>query len=395
MNRHEKTLGPVSRKTSLEKGRRFQGDTFDDLNRNIPLSEKLKSIHSILKTRIPSIDRIAVAVYDPKTDLLKTFIYSSREEHPLIHYQAKLAEAGSLRAILQTGRPRVVNDLAVFAKGEHEHTKRIAGQGFGSSYTLPIYLNGLFLGFIFFNSYRKNIFRPDILHELDLFGHLISLMIANELSTIRMMVATIKAARHITEYRDRETGGHVERTAHYARLIAKELAPKYGFNDPYIEYLFLFSSLHDIGKIGIPDAVLKKTGKLSKKESEIMKSHVRKGREIVDTIIEDFGLDTFQHIDMLRNIAEYHHEAVDGTGYLRGLKGAAIPIEARIITVADIFDALTSRRYYKEAWTNEEAFAMLQRLAGFKLDRDCVEALTRNSEAVAEIEQRFKEELIE
>jgi HD-GYP domain-containing protein (c-di-GMP phosphodiesterase class II) len=394
MNRHKGISGPIKRSAHSEGRRPFEGGTFEDLNRNIPLSEKLKSIHSILKARIPSIDRIAVAVYDPKSDLLKTFIYSSREEHPLIHYQAKLAEAGSLRAILQSGRPRVVNNLAVFAKGEHEHTKRIAGQGFGSSYTLPIYLNGIFLGFIFFNSYRKNIFRPDVLQELDLFGHLISLMITNELSTIRMMVATIKAARHITAYRDMETGGHVERTAHYARLIAKELALKYGFDDASIEYLFLFSSLHDIGKIGLPDAVLMKTGKLSKGEVEIMKSHVRKGREIVDTIIDDFGLDTFQHIDMLRNIAEYHHEAVDGTGYLRGLKGGAIPIEARIITVADIFDALTSRRYYKEAWTNEEAFAALQRLADLKLDRDCVEALARNAEAVKEIQQRFKEELL-
>src|SRR5581483_663625 len=124
MARHKKTSGSLSRAASLEKERLFEGDTFEDLNRNIPLSEKLRSIHSILKSRIPMIDRIAVAVYDPRTDLLKTFIYSSREEHPLIHYQAKLAEAGSLRVILQTGRPRVVNDLAVFAKGEHEHTKR-------------------------------------------------------------------------------------------------------------------------------------------------------------------------------------------------------------------------------------------------------------------------------
>lgn len=173
MVRHKKRSGQLSRTASLEREHLFEGGTFEDLNRNIPLSEKLRSIHSLLKARIPLIDRIAVAVYDPKSDLLKTFIYSSREEHPLIHYQAKLAEAGSLRAILQSGRPRVVNDLAVFSKGEHEHTKRIAGQGFGSSYTLPIYLNGLFLGFIFFNSYRKNIFRPDVLNELDLFGQLI------------------------------------------------------------------------------------------------------------------------------------------------------------------------------------------------------------------------------
>lgn len=123
-----------------------------------------------------------------------------------------------------------------------------------------------------------------------------------------------------------------------------------------------------------------------------MKEHVVIGRRIIDAILQDFGLDTLPHADMLRNIAEYHHEAVDGSGYRLGLRGEEIPIEARIIAVADIFDALTSRRRYKVAWTNQEAFRLLQQLAGFKLDRDCVAALIENEEAVLEIQAQFNED---
>ena len=361
-------------------------DTLDALNRNLSLSEKLRAIHAVLKERHGFIDRIAVVVYDPKSDLLKTFIHSSGGDDPLSRYQVKLTEAGSLRAILQTGQPRVVNDLTIFDQGLQEHTKRIAAQGYRSSYTLPVYFNGLFLGFVFFNSYQKDPFQPGALCDLDLFGHLVSLVIINELSTIRMMLSTVQAARHITAYRDMETGEHIGRMAHYARLIAGELAPQYGFDDEYVERLFLFSPLHDIGKIGMPDAILKKAEKLTEGEFEIMKGHTMKGRQIIDAILQDFGLDTYRQMDMLRNMAEYHHEAIDGSGYPHGVRREEIPIEARIIAVADIFDALTSRRHYKEAWTNEEAFSLLQRLAGFKLDENCVQALSKNSRAVAEIQ---------
>lgn len=126
-----------------------------------------------------------------------------------------------------------------------------------------MYHNGAFLGFIFFNAYEKHSFRQEVLHELDLFGHLISLLIVGELATIRMMLATVQAARQITAFRDPETGVHVDRVSRYARLIGQRLAPKYGFNDEFIEHLFLFAPLHDVGKVGLPDAVLKKAERLT------------------------------------------------------------------------------------------------------------------------------------
>ena len=128
----------------------YHQDSLETLNRHAPLSDKLKILHDALTERFEFIDRIAVAIYDPKTDELKTFIHSSGEANPLTHYQARLSEARSLQEIKESHRPRVVNDLTVFAKGMHEHTVRISAQGYGASYTVPMYFNNDFFGFVFF-----------------------------------------------------------------------------------------------------------------------------------------------------------------------------------------------------------------------------------------------------
>lgn len=367
-------------------------DILRELNTNIPLRDKLHYVHKLLRKKFDFIARIAATIYDPKTDLLKTFAYSSDDESPLVHYQAKLSSSGPLSEILKKGRPRVVNDLEVYAQGEAEHTKRIQSSGYRSSYTMPMYLNGTFFGFVFFNSQRTNPFNQEVLHYLDVYGHLISLLIINEIGSIHTLLAALKTAREVTHHRDVETGSHLDRMSRYARLIAKQLAGKYNFNDEYIENVFLFAPLHDIGKIGIPDRILLKPGKLDDDERAVMQGHVEKGRQIIDEMLENFGLDGFHHVDILRNIAQYHHEAMDGSGYPAGLQGEDIPIEARIIAVADVFDALTSRRPYKDPWSNEESFEALRLLAGKKLDHECVEALIANSGQIEEIQERFKED---
>jgi HD-GYP domain-containing protein (c-di-GMP phosphodiesterase class II) len=367
-------------------------DCLDALNGGLPLSEKLKAVHRLLRRRHDFVDRIAVAVYDPKTDMLKTFIDSSGDDRPLVSYEAKLSEAGSLRQTLAVGRPRVINNLAVLEPGQQEHTRRILKQGYASSYTLPMYLNGAFFGFVFFDSYRHDSFKPELLEEFDLFGHLITLAVLGSLTAFRAMLATVKATRDITAYRDFETGTHLDRMAHYARLIARRIAPKYGLSDEYVEHVFLFAPMHDIGKIGVADAVLRKAGKLTPQEFEQMKRHTTMGRQLIDTMLRDFRIEAGHHIEMMRHIAEFHHETLSGAGYPKGLKGEAIPIEARIVAVADMFDALTSVRPYKAAWTNDEAGAMLRELAGKTLDADCVAALLDQGEEIARTQARFRDE---
>lgn len=366
---------------------------FDELNKGLTVTDKISSIHSAVKKRFDFIDRIAVAIYDPKTDTLKTFSHSTHGENPLTRYQAKLSDSKSLSEIHKTRRPRLINNLASFAPSDREHSRRIIAQGYKASYTMPMYMSGIFFGFVFFDSHKENSLNPEVVHYLNIFGHLISLTIINNLMTIQTMLSTVKAARDITAYRDMETGAHLDRMSHYARIIAREMAEKNGFDDEFIEYVFLFSPLHDIGKIGVPDSILRKADKLSPEEYDLMKSHTQKGREIIDAILKDFGLEAFRHIEMMRNITEYHHEHIDGRGYPHGIKGNEIPIEARIISVADIFDALTSERPYKTAWTNEEAFATLRQTAGTQLDPECVEALIKNADEIEKIQARFKEEL--
>jgi HD-GYP domain-containing protein (c-di-GMP phosphodiesterase class II) len=366
-------------------------DTLGALNRSAPLSDKLKSLHETLHSRFPFIDRISVVLYDPKTDDLKTFIHSSGGSSPLTLYQTKLSDTKSLRQILKTGTPRVVNDLSIFTNSKQEHTKRIVAQGYGASYTLPMYLKGEFFGFVFFNSYRKNVFNAETLHFLHVFAHLVSLVVINEFSAVRTMISTVQAAREIANLRDTETGAHLDRMSRYARIVARELAPKYAFNDEYVEYVFLFSPLHDIGKIGIPDSILLKPGLLDMNEREIMKTHTGKGRQVIDRMLIDFAIES-EYVSILRNIAEHHHETLDGKGYPQGLSGDQIPMESRIVAVADVFDALTSCRPYKEAWSIDDAIGELRKLAGNKLDPDCVEALIGNRSQLEQIRNQFKED---
>lgn len=369
-------------------------DALSEINQHLPLKDKLISTHKTVSELFPFIVRIAIALYDSETKTLKTFLHSSGDDNPLAHYQSSLDDAPSLKEILDKGLPRVVNNLLTFEDGVHEHTRRIGRSGYAASYTLPMFNDGNFIGFIFFNSDKKDVFTENVLREIDIYAHLISLMVINELTSIHTLTAAVKTTGHITHMRDPETGSHLDRMSRYSRLIATALAETYQLDDDYIEQIFMFSPLHDIGKIGIPDNILLKPCELDEAENAIMKTHVHKGSEIIDDLLQNFGLENFQHMDVLRNIAEYHHESVNGCGYPAGIKGEDIPLEARIVAVADVFDALTSKRPYKEAWSNERAIETLKELAGEKLDQNCVNALLEHMQEIEQIQQQFQENIL-
>lgn len=366
-------------------------DFLEGLNEHRPLRDKLIAAHESMADMFPYIIRIAITLYDEKTGMLKTYLHSSGDDNPLEHYQASLDDAPSLKAILDKGLPRVINNMLTFESSENEHVKRIGRQGYSASYTLPMFNNGAFFGFIFFNSNEPDVFTESVLRQIDIYGHMISLMVINELASIHTLAAAVKTTGSIVHVRDPETGSHLDRMSRYSRLIAIALADKYQLDDSYIEHVFMFSPLHDIGKIGIPDNILLKPDRLTTDEKQIMQTHTRKGREIIDNLLENFGLENVEQMAVLRNIAEFHHEAINGGGYPSGIKGTDIPLEARIVAVADVFDALTSIRPYKAAWDNDTALNTLKELAGETLDQDCVNALVENMDKVLEIQTQFSE----
>lgn len=367
-------------------------DALGFLNQNAPLREKLVAAHQTVHQALPFIARIALTLYDPETRVLKTYMHSSGGREPMQHYQAIIDNAPSLVDILNRGRPRVINNMLTTRQGEHEHTRRIGREGYEASYTLPMFNNGEFLGFLFFNSYHQDVFSEPVLRQLDLYGHVISLMVINELSNIKTLSAALKTAGHITHHRDPETGSHLDRMSRYSRLIARALADRHQLDDEYIEHIFMFSPLHDIGKIAIPDRILLKPDTLTEDEQQVMRTHPLRGQEMITDLLTNFGLDGTAHVNMLRNIAVYHHEAFNGGGYPEGRRGEAIPLEARIVAVADVFDALTSRRPYKKAWENKRAFETLRKMAGEQLDHECVEALLSQVAEIEAIQQQFLED---
>lgn len=357
------------------------------------LDIRVKVIHDEIKAAYPHICRVAVALYDSQTDVLKTFVNSTDDGSPLEHYEAVLANVPSLQELALGLIPRTIDDLRVLAKSRTPHTRKILEKGYRSSYTKPIVHNEEFYGFVFFDSTKTGYFTETVVHNIDVYAQLVGLLCITEFNAIHTLQAAVKTAREISLYRDEETGSHLIRMANYSRLIALEMAITCDLSDEFIEFLFHFAPLHDIGKIAIPDVILLKEGPLTSDERSIMQTHVFKGAEIVDKLINGFKMEKMPKIDMLKNIVLCHHEALDGSGYPQGLHGDAIPLEARIVSVADVFDALTSARPYKQAWSVDDALAHLQNKSTSVFDARCVKALISQRDKVEDIQKRFHEDI--
>ena len=357
------------------------------------LTQQLQGLHERVREIAPAIERIACALYDPADDMLKTFINSTHNGIALRGYQYRLGDSESLSYLARTKEMRLLTDIQNQLKPTTAHSAYVLQEGFQSSYTIPLHHQGAFLAFMFFDSREKDTFSEPVRRELQIYGQILAMAIANELLAVRSILSTVMLAREFASFRDAETGAHLERIPRYARLIVRGLAATHEIADEFAEAIFLYAPLHDIGKIAIPDSILLKPGKLDADEWEIMKTHTTKGREMIDTIISDLGIDSLPNDTILRNIVELHHEAINGSGYPHGLSGDDIPLEARIVAVADVYDALTAVRPYKRASTPQEAIAELVRMVDMcKLDPECVTALRRGFEESEAIRTRYPDD---
>lgn len=194
----------------------------------------------------------------------------------------------------------------------------------------------------------------------------------------------------LSEYRSEETGYHLEKVQRYTSLLANDLldkCKKFNLTTSFVEEIAQVAPLHDIGKVAIPDNILHKPGKLTIEEFQIMKSHSVIGGNM---LLDIFSKSGSHYLKTASDIAMYHHERFDGTGYPKGLKGDAIPLSARIMALADIYDAMTSERCYKEAFSHEKVKNIIAEERGKHLDPDVVDSFQRQENVWLTIKERYQ-----
>ncbi len=207
----------------------------------------------------------------------------------------------------------------------------------------------------------------------------------------KTQTVAIKSFARLAEYRDAETGDHLQRIGEYSKILAARIRKKdpFGFRitEEYVNDLSLSSMLHDIGKVGVPDGILLKPGKLSAEEWDIMKNHSTWGWAILHKADLELGEQSF--LTLASTLALHHHERYDGTGYPHGLAGEKIPLSARIVSLADVYDALTSRRPYKERWSHEKTVEEITAQRGVQFDPVLVDFFLEVNEEFHGIRNKF------
>jgi len=227
--------------------------------------------------------------------------------------------------------------------------------------------------------------------ELERYNHELEELVQEKVRDIEEShLSTILAMVKLTEYRDVGTGMHIERTRTLCSMLAAKLAehPEYdGLLSPeYAETIYNAAPLHDVGKVGVPDGILLKPGRLTDDEWEIMKTHSEIGAETLREVRRKYVSNAF--VNMGIEIARFHHEKWDGSGYPEGRSGEAIPLSARIMAVADVYDALRTRRPYKEPFSHEESFAILQKDSGSHFDPLLVEVFAQLEDEIKDLYNR-------
>jgi HD-GYP domain-containing protein (c-di-GMP phosphodiesterase class II) len=351
-------------------------------------------MRKILSHSVPC-DRLAVAFLDASGQVIAESAVSTL---PTVHLEPGFIEEldnTTLGSILTARQTRIINDLPRHYEKVHqsESTKRILDEGIKASITVPIEIHGHVLGFLFVSSGQKDIYTLEhartiekvlTLQKHNLFYHYIIQEIVAE---------TTRAFVSLMERKDNETSLHITRMSRYSYILARELAK----NDSSVttmmqREILWFAPLHDIGKIGIPDSVLQKKSSLNSGEREVIEEHVNIGLAVIHSM--NSGINRIIDLELLNtaeNIIASHHERFDGSGYPKGLSGKEIPVSGRIVALADVFDALTSKRPYKEAFSIERSLEIIEEGVGSHFDPDVYAAFLTALPEIRLVYDRYKE----
>lgn len=365
-------------------------DIISMLNRGKKTEEIFLTLNSTLKKIIP-FNRLSLSLIEESSrTVINKLVHSDREIILNIGETFFLSDS-SLRDVAINKEVMLINDLQEYYAGHpaSRNAKALLEEGMRSSLVLPLIINNMTRGFLFFVSVEPFAFtdahiaflksisgqiafsiqRGELLEQLELhtqnLEHLVKVRTHEILKTQK---TTIFALSKLAEVRDPETGEHLERIRNYAVLIAqivKYSGHEFEITNQYLRDLYDSSILHDIGKVGVPDAILLKQGPLTPEEFDIIKMHTTIGHNALKIASKELGDNSF--LTMAMDITMYHHEMWVGGGYPKGLKGAEIPLSARIVTITDVYDALTSKRPYKEAFSHDKAIKIMKE-ESFKFD---------------------------
>jgi len=331
-------------------------------------------------------DRFSLALYEADQNLLVAYHATVRGNQPIFlqtGFCQPLSET-SLRLVLEQRSPyRIINNLE---ERDSMSAQLLLQEGIRSNLTVPIIINERLFGFLFFACRKADAYTDEIGNIATLISNILRSRLFYSHGIQRTLSVFGDGIVNIVEFKDDETADHTRRVSLYAELIADVLRQRGHITPQKASEIREYAPLHDIGKIGIPDTILLKPGPLSTEEWALMKQHPEIGGKLIkkanEQLIRQLG---FGLLHSAYNIIVDHHEWWDGTGYPRGKKGIEISIEGQIIAIADVFDALTTRRPYKAAYPIETALAMVSEQAGTHFNPALIEIFTKKEEQIAAI----------
>lgn len=364
-------------------------------NRALSCRNGIDELFNSLRKKHPFLSRLCVSV--TSGDHLENFHVIDHQDDSDRYDVISMSSSNCqpLIKIIENQEIRVVSDLTELS--DNLRNSRLRMLGHRSSFTMGLKVDHKHGAVLFFNATKPDYFNDGTLHADLLFvREVIVSLLCHDRYKHQMFLQALKLALRISHKRDPETADHLQRMSRYSKLLAELLAAKIPVDHRFIQWIELYSPFHDIGKYRIPDHILFSPHRYTPEERAIMNKHVDYGVDIIDDVLDNIDVMTASsaEVSFLKNIIYYHHERFDGHGYPSRIGGIDIPLEARIITIADVFDALLSKRTYKRAWSMGDTQRYIEKEAGLAFDPLLVTTLMDNLDRFQAIYDEFPPEPI-
>ncbi|MGD8116586.1 HD-GYP domain-containing protein [Vibrio sp. TRT 29B02] len=362
---------------------------------DLSLILKLDSIYEHVLDSYPQMSRFSVALMG-ENSVSNYYVKDTMADVGRYDFeQHELRDNSSLTSIAYTANIRIISDLRKMF--QTDRIRELIRLGHRSSYTYPISYQGKTIGFIFVNAKETGFFsRCDVERDFAYLAQVVANQFIQLFESQRHFQASLEIALKMGHARDPETKEHLTRMGMYSELLARFLSTSLSeISHQFIHRIRLYAPFHDIGKYLIPDDILYSDRRFTPEERAVMNNHTIYGEEIIDEVVQLSGTKTVSEgeIQFIKNIVRHHHECFNGKGLPDALRSDSIPLEARIVTLADVFDALLSKRAYKPAWELSEVIEYIKLQKGKMFDPMCVDVLLANLDQFMEIRSKYLDKI--